>query len=209
MRSSPLHSILAFTLAGLSSEAAAQQIVGFQITEASCDTLHAEISVFFPFGAGDACPALSGTSIWPGDATNFISLYYDISGVWPQVGCTTTTTLAIPLPDGNVMVNLATFNINEGDTSVLVADTVLNVCTTSIPVVPSPLTGFWVQNDLLQWPPARFPDGSRIRIVSSGGQLVRSAITKAGQCWLGDLPPGIYTAWCTGSRGTAFRFARR
>lgn len=208
MRSFTLPSALTIALAGLSSGATAQQIVGFQITEASCDTLHAEISVFFPFGAGEACPALSGTLIWPGDATNFISLYYDISGVWPQVGCTTTTTLAIPLPDGNVMVNLATFNINEGDTSVLVADTVFNVCTTGIPAAPSRSGGFWIQDNLLQWPIAGYPEGSRIRIVSSGGQLVRSAITKAGQCWLGDLPPGIYTAWNTGSRGTAFRFAR-
>jgi len=178
-----------------------------QVTEASCDTLYAQISVFFPFGAGSTCPPLSGYAVLPGGATALISLYYDISGPWPTLGCTSTTTVAIPIPPGNVQVLVGTFNIAEGDTSAMVSDSLLQVCVLGLPDIAPNGHDLRIVHDELTWIQPLRSSGGSIEIIGNGGQLFRTCDVKDGRCWLGDLAPGVYLArWSSRSDIAPYRF---
>lgn len=183
-----------------------QETISVQINGASCDTLHAQVTVFFAFGAGSTCPQLSGFELLPGDATAFLSLYYDISGPWPDLGCTTTTTIAIPIPSGEVMVHLGTFNIMEGDTSSMVSDTLLHSCATSLVEEVNSELVLSLRNGSLVWDASTGQGHDPIRIISGSGQLIRLCPVVSGGCTIEDLRPGVYSAWWPG-RGV-FRFVR-
>jgi|APTNR8051073442_1049403.scaffolds.fasta_scaffold07609_5 hypothetical protein len=204
MRTAVRFGLVAFGLAVPVLPVLGQELVSVQIIEPSCDTLRAQISVFFTFGAGSSCPPLIGFEILPGDATAILSLYYDISGPWPDLGCTTTTTVAVPIPSGEVMVHLGTFNIMEGDTSSMVADTLLHSCTTSIVERASNDLILSLQNGSLVWNALTGQGHGPIRILSGSGQLVRYCPVASGSCMIEDLQPGVYSAWWPG-RGV-FRF---
>lgn len=185
----------------ISGTASAQQVEGIQVTSPPCEPLTANITVFFPFGFGQNCPMLTGYTVQPGDVTAFIDLYYDVSGIWPQVGCWSSATIDEELPPGMMMVNLRTHQIMDGDTSAVIADTVLNVCTTTgtadgtamLPVA-------WVQGDELRWQAPDNPHQGKLHIFAYTGQAVRTTDTEAGSCRIDGLAPGCYFArWPNGA----------
>lgn len=183
-----------------------QENVSVLITEASCDTLHAQISVFFPFGAGNTCPQLIGFEMLPGGATAILGLYYDISGPWPDLGCTSTTTVSIPIPSGEVMVHVGSYNISEGDTSSMVSETLVNVCLTGVAEGVGNDQVLWLRNGSLYWVSPTAQGHENISIISGNGQVVRYCPVASGSCMIDDLRNGVYTAWWPG-RGV-LRFVR-
>lgn len=195
-------------LIGTAMTAAAQECTNVIITSAPCTSFAAQVSVFFPFGAGSTCPDLVATVVTTGDATALVDLYYDASGPWPQLGCSTTDVVNADLDPGIVMVNLRTFSIWDNDTSAVVSDTLLNVCSTGIPDVHPDLMNWRSTDDRLTWTRPKDPATGLIEIINSGGQLIRTCGAQAGTCWLGDMSPGVYLArWPSGGSMAAFRFA--
>lgn len=192
---------------GFTISASAQELEGIQVTSPPCEPFTANVTVFFPFGFGQNCPALTGYTVQPGDVTAFIDLYYDVSGIWMQVGCWSTATVDEELPPGMMMVNLRTHQIMDGDTSAVIADTVLNVCTiTGIADGNSSLPTAWVQGDELRWQVPENPRSGKLHIFAYNGQAVRTTDTEAGSCRIDGLAPGCYFArWPNGATLRFFR----
>lgn len=186
--------LLAFT-AGFPLLAQAQLLDDVQVLSPPCAPLQAQVTVFFPFGFEQLCPTLAGYTVEPGAVTAFINLYYDVSGAWPQVGCWNTSLIVSDAMPGIVYANIRTFNIMDGDTSVLVADTVINYClTTGLPEVVPAKPEAWVEQHDLRWDPTNGSGQVPVRIIAGNGQCLATCEYGAGTCGLGGLPPGVYTA---------------
>ena len=186
---------LVAVIAGFPILAQAQLLEDVQVLSPPCAPFQTEVTVFFPFGHEQACPTLTGYTVEPGAVTAFISLYYDVSGAWPQVGCWNTSLIVSDAMPDIVYANLRTFSIMEGDTSVVVADTVINYCLTtglaeSVPSRPE----VWVQEEELRWDPTRETGDGSIRLIAGNGQCMATCDYGRGTCALRNLPPGSYTA---------------
>ncbi|MDQ3101133.1 MAG: hypothetical protein M3R08_07085 [Bacteroidota bacterium] len=213
MKASLRFALMASSMTCFGAGTFSQELINIQVIEGSCDSLFAEVSVFFPFGSGNSCPSLTGITVLPGDVTAIVGLYYDVSGVWPQVGCTTTTDIAIPLPPGNPLVNLGTFNIMDGDTSQVVSDTLLQVCDTGTGIGEGLVTEYapslYVQGDYLVFTQVSTFQNARMEFFDTRGNLIRSERRTADRVYIGALPAGVYLVRSVDSMNTpVLRFVK-
>ena len=99
----------------------AQQICSSSIEPLKPNTSDSIIvinSVLWAFGAGETCPNLSDFTFQKSDKTLYLGLYYDISGMWPQLGCTSTDTSYIgKLDSGKYIMYVHLNKIFDSDTT--------------------------------------------------------------------------------------------
>ena len=79
----------------LSINVFSQWICGTMVSPSSPsinDDIKVIVSAGFPFGYGPTCPSLDTVELFYNGNEVRLELYYDISGVWPLVGCSTTDT---------------------------------------------------------------------------------------------------------------------
>lgn len=74
--------------------------------------------VWFSFGFGPTCPQLSHYEVISNSDTLELKLYYHISGVWPQVGCERTDTIASVIVADETVLQGVAYSINFNDTIV-------------------------------------------------------------------------------------------
>lgn len=105
-------------------------LAGVEILNTSCDSLEVEVSTHFPYGAGTACPQLTGYTLKSGAGVITADLYYDISGVWPTLGCSQTNTISGLVTPGDYL-QVRTNTIFEGDTTFAINDILFFYCATT------------------------------------------------------------------------------
>jgi hypothetical protein len=108
----------------------AQYIVNVQIIPemlSSADSLQVISEVSFTFGSGETCPNISSYSYQSFDTTVILNLFYNTSGMWPQVGCSTIDTLDI----GNY--NIGNYNLILKTNKIFYSDTTFNFHSDTIP----------------------------------------------------------------------------
>lgn len=183
-----------------------QEICGLDIHHADCDSVSAAVSVFFPFGAGGTCPALQEIAVAEEAQATVASLYYDVSGPRPQLGCTTSAEIGIPLVPGAAITRLRTYAIMDGDTLAAVSDTVVATCAVGIrdPGRRAPLA-FRVQDGQIQWPTGGIPPSSMVRVASVTGAVLRTVAARAGRMPIHGLAPGLYVVGCPELAGSGTR----
>ena len=86
------------------------------------------------FGAGETCPNLSNFTFQKLETTLYLGLFYDISGAWPFVGCTSIDTSYIgKLDSGKYIMYVYLNEIFDSDTTFSIDQDTLefNVANTS------------------------------------------------------------------------------
>ncbi|MEZ4791089.1 MAG: hypothetical protein R2811_13850 [Flavobacteriales bacterium] len=196
--------MLIIALSALPKDGIGQWITALDVHHSACDSLSVSVVVFFPFGYGGTCPGLQGQAHTSEAGLTTVDLYYDISGPWPQVGCTTSDEVQVTLPVGTDIVRVDTYGIMDGDTSEVVSDTLLTSCATGLDHIgrfEAPL--FSISGDLIRWPLDRSAIHGTVDIISSTGALQRATPACVGQVYIGDLTPGVYVISYSEARGHA------
>jgi hypothetical protein len=84
----------------------------------SSDKIKIINAIMFVFGAGETCPSILGYSLAINETVLQLNLYYDISGYWPQLGCTSIDTTEIgKLDAGNYLMYINLNTIFYSDTN--------------------------------------------------------------------------------------------
>lgn len=206
----PLRRTFLPILLGIPAMLPAQQLCNLNVYYASCDSVGLYVAAFFPFGAGSSCPSLVGTDILPGQGgITTMRLFYDISGVWPQMGCTTSNNIGMPLPAGTQTLQIQLFPISETDTLPVSSDTSLFVCTVGVPESESPSRlPFMLSADRILWSSDAFPPDRTMAAMDMAGAFVRRVKAGRGELPLNGLAPGAYLIHCLDCDGrtSVFRF---
>lgn len=155
------------------------------------------VSAFFPFGFGNTCPALTGNGVTQLGSIAVLDLYYNTSGPWPQVGCTTTSPIAYALPMGTASLWLRLRNIMDGDTSSVISDTTLMACALAVSDATDPDAPVFMRiGERIVWEPERFPPGAEIVVCSPLGASVRTVDARAGSIALFEWSQSPYIVYC-------------
>lgn len=122
------HILLVFIcLILISNKTFSQQNLQMTQLDFSCDTLVVQTWVWFSFGYQSTCPQLTYYEVISYADTMELKLYYNISGVWPQVGCERVDTItSVILPDVTILKGVA-YSINDNDTTIE-SETQIPIC---------------------------------------------------------------------------------
>lgn len=105
----------------LSANVFSQWICGTAVspfTPSVKDDINVIVSAGFPFGYQSTCPSLDTFEIFYNGDEVRLELYYDISGAWPQVGCSSTDTANTgKWSAGNYQLILYSNTIFDSDTN--------------------------------------------------------------------------------------------
>ncbi len=181
----------------LISPVSGQQLVGMEVVQLNCEGFSAMVSAFFPFGYGSTCPQLSGSTLSQSGSIAVLDLYYNTSGPWPQVGCTTASPIAAVLPFGTSALWLRLRNVMDGDTSEVVSDTTLATCSLSVDEVQERnASAFILDLDHVRWRPEAFPADMTLVLLSSSGARITSVPVREGALPVQELGAGVYFVHC-------------
>lgn len=168
------------------------------------DTMTVRIDTWFSIGYEETCPELSDYTVERKDDSLILQLYYDVSGVWPMVGCEQIDTLDIALDKtiSNVSILSNSINYNRdtadhnGQDTVLISDTtlfnptgisVVNTLNRYIKIAPNPVADY-----------LHLEARQGVAVKSLALTDIQGRVLKSYQQWKGDkidvrnLAPGIY-----------------
>ena len=156
----------------------------------------------FTLGFENTCPTLQFYDIHLSNGNMIIDLYYDITGVWPMVGCSQYDQIVVNPFDTaicNLLVktNIITYDtIGSGIDTIFQADLdTFNFCETSIEqnrqnqklkLYPNPT------NDKLYLEYLGYLKLTEIIINDFKGNPIRNLNTNKREFYIGDLASGIY-----------------
>jgi hypothetical protein len=192
------YSIIFFLLMLLgNSNIFAQHYLKLTKLDSSCDSLILETSVWFAFGWRSTCPNLNSYQSKQCGDTIELSLFYDISGYWPQVGCESIDTILMKTLPNVTFLKGITYSIDHQKTIIKQSTHIIEICSpnkinntgreTSFVIYPNPTAGFLIL--LIE----SFKTESAI-LYNVCGQKLKcwSGLCSTNELDISELPAGIY-----------------
>jgi hypothetical protein len=169
-------------------------------------------SVLWVFGAGETCPNLSDFSFQKFDTVLYLYLYYNISGMWPQLGCTSTDTSFIgKLDSGKYTMYIYLNEILNSDTTFTTnSDTLeFNVSNSSsiiedrlkslINIYPVPTERFL----FLDFP--GYLEIESLMLFNLQGKRLLHYDPKLTKLYIAGIDPGLYFLYIRTNKGSAVK----
>ncbi len=119
-----------FFLTCLALQLNAQDGLVLKKLNSTCDSAVIRVKANFAFGEGSTCPKLIDYNFTLSTDTLFLELYYDVSGIWSALGCSSIDTLTSETFPNNLTLKAFGYSVNGTETN-LRSTRSIEICSTS------------------------------------------------------------------------------